>query len=41
MLVVTSVSSAGAAVSLGATGALEEVGAVLELSQRRGVLDCC
>ena len=27
--------------SLGATGALEEVVAVLELSQRRGVLDCC
>jgi hypothetical protein len=41
MWVVTSVSSAGAAVSLGAGGVLEEIGAELELSQRRGGLDCC
>jgi hypothetical protein len=39
-VVVTSVSSAGATVSLDAGGALEEIGAELELSHRRGVFDC-
>jgi hypothetical protein len=41
LVLVTSVSSAGATVLLGGGGALEEIGAELELSQRRGGLDCC